>query len=534
MKRLYIGIVVLGMVFALSLLITPSAFANQIPIAVAQISADGSAFSSEITVTQGRSYSITLSAAHSQDPDGWTAPGTGISQGGQCRWYTKLDNPESGGGGGLQLGQLVAFDTIINNPFDPEACTVAAGFHTFNDAPGMYTYNVLQITDAGGASSRIANIIVTVAAAQASNSAPIAPALIMASPLCDPFGYNSDCPTPIIYPTETGLPVLPPQTSINALAVIPQKLKEHKTIIAFALAAGTAALNAPLIVSNIISSLAQFTQFIGSFLSVRKRKDRWGIIVDSDFGRPIAQAAVQIFDAAFNRLKETQITGADGQFAFLLPFGRYYIIVSRPGFVFPARKKPPTTLRRGERLYLGEAFEIKDQDAEKIPHLIIPMDREEGAPANSSLFRLYWDKFIELIDKIGLVFLFAGVAINTYLFIVAPGILNTIFEILYLILLLFKLYILLFHQKGIGMVVDKATHKIVRLAVVRLYDAATNRIVQTRVTNQNGRFFILAPRGEYTASIAKPGYKTLIIDKLQIKSNTSKVVALNIELEPEK
>ncbi|MEO6078050.1 MAG: carboxypeptidase-like regulatory domain-containing protein, partial [Candidatus Andersenbacteria bacterium] len=131
----------------------------------------------------------------------------------------------------------------------------------------------------------------------------------------------------------------------------------------------------------------------------------------------------------------------------------------------------------------------------------------------------------------GFVFLFIGGAINTYLLLIQSGWLNIAFEILYLLLFCFKLYILLSHQRGVGSVLDRASRKTLDLSIVRLYDAATNRIVQTRVTNKNGRFFILAPRGSYTVSVSKPGYKTLLIDKVQIKGNTSKAISMDFALE---
>ncbi|MCE9643521.1 MAG: carboxypeptidase-like regulatory domain-containing protein [Candidatus Andersenbacteria bacterium] len=317
-------------------------------------------------------------------------------------------------------------------------------------------------------------------------------------------------------------------------SVIAKAIAEKAKAITSSLAAAALALSTPFLASNILPNIAQWGRFLGSFFTVHKRKDRWGIVVDSDLGKPVAQAVVQVFDAEFNQLKETQVTGNDGQFGFLLPVGKYYIVASESGFVFPARKKPPVTLRDGERVYLGEEFEITDQDPEKIPHLVVPMDREETAPVGNTALRRYWDQLIEFVDRVGFVFLFIGGAINTYLLLLVPGKLNIVFEVLYLLLFILKLYILLSHQRGIGSVVDRGSRKMLDLSIIRLYDAKTNRIVQTKVTNKNGRFFILAPKGEYTASVSKPGYKTLLINKLHIKSNSSKALALDFALEPVK
>jgi hypothetical protein len=296
-----------------------------------------------------------------------------------------------------------------------------------------------------------------------------------------------------------------------------------------AIAVGVAA-SIPAIAFNILPQLSHFFQFFGSFFSLHKRKTRWGIVVDSDLGRPISRAIVQVFDAKFHQLKETQITGPDGQFGFLLPPGSYYLIVSESGFLFPARKKPPTVLQNNERIYLGEEFETDERDPDKVPHLVVPMDREAASPVAQMIFWRFAEHALALVDGVGLGFLIVGAAINTFFLLTVPGRLNIFFEVLYLVLFALKLYILLSHQKGLGTVVDGTTGAVIDLAIVRLYDTKSNRIVQTRVTNVHGKFFLLVPRGMYTATVAKAGYKTTTVQDLKISGNTSKALALDFKL----
>ncbi|OGY31702.1 MAG: hypothetical protein A3C02_01570 [Candidatus Andersenbacteria bacterium RIFCSPHIGHO2_02_FULL_45_11] len=299
-----------------------------------------------------------------------------------------------------------------------------------------------------------------------------------------------------------------------------------------AIAAGIAAA-IPALIANILPQLSHFLQFFGSFFSIHKRKTRWGIVVDSDLGRPISRAIVQVFDAKFHQLKETQITGSDGQFGFLLPPGSYYLVVSESGFLFPARKKPPTVLQKNERIYLGEEFETDEQDPDKVPHLVVPIDREAASPVAQMMFWRFAEHALALLDGVGLGFLIVGAVINTFFLLTIPGRMNIFFEVLYLVLFALKLYILLSHQKGLGTVVDGATGSPIDLAIIRLYDTKTNRIVQTRVTNVHGKFFLLVPRGMYTAAVAKAGYKTITETSLKISGNTSKALALDFKLIPE-
>lgn len=405
------------------------------------------------------------------------------------------------------------------------------------------------------------------------------------TPSCNPFGYNSDCSTPTPTPvttlepspsdTPTATPVVPTDqptiqpdpcspesadcggivetvasvikeigepvatavTNIVAalMGVTPVEVmefvRENGVAVATTLAMTGTALSAPLIATNILPQFVQWGRFLG-FFGIRKRKDRWGIVVDSDLGTPIARAVVQVFDATFNQLKETQITGSDGQFGFLLPPGKYYLVANIAGFTFPARKKPPLVLQENERVYLGEEFILSDENPENIPHIIVPMDRETQVSAVRTMFARYMEILVSIIDRIGFAFLIIGGTTNTYLLLLYPSILNICFEVLYLVLFAFKLYVLAFHKREVGNVIDSVTKQKLDLAIVRLYDVKTNRIIQTRVTNKDGKFFLILPRGTYTASVARPGYETSTINNLVIKGSKSQAISMDFALKP--
>lgn len=57
-----------------------------------------------------------------------------------------------------------------------------------------------------------------------------------------------------------------------------------------------------------------------------------------------------------------------------------------------------------------------------------------------------------------------------------------------------------------GVVYDSQKKLPVDLAIVRLIDNATGRVVQTRVTDKVGRIFFFAPKGTYRIEVAKPGF----------------------------
>ncbi len=132
---------------------TPACVANQAPVAVATVSKDSATYTDSITVTQGVATPIYLSASGSSDPNGWTDPTNGVSSGGKCEWNRDLNQ-------GAPTFEL----PVINNPASLSACNISLGNLTFNDAPGIYTYQVLRITDKPGLQSNIDTVSVTVQA----------------------------------------------------------------------------------------------------------------------------------------------------------------------------------------------------------------------------------------------------------------------------------------------------------------------------------------------------------------------------------
>lgn len=149
---------------------------NNPPVSVASISAANGAFGSSITVEQSTPVSIKLSANGSSDPDGWTTPGTGVSQGGKCEWNSDLNQGAP------------TFESTVVDPSSPAACQISLGTLVFNDVPGTYTYNLLRITDAAGAQSNNGAVSVTVVAkgSPTPTASPTATASPSATPTFDP------------------------------------------------------------------------------------------------------------------------------------------------------------------------------------------------------------------------------------------------------------------------------------------------------------------------------------------------------------
>ena len=164
---------------------------NQPPVAIATISTDGVNYSDSVMVMQSvptRIYLAASSAAGaSSDPDGWGD----ITDNGKCEWNADLN----------QGAPTFEAPQTVNNPASASACNKnnvqldvydgnPDGFLTFNDAPGLKTYQVLRIND-GTADSNIDTVQVNVTAQP--------PPTVDMVARSDPGGSYSDGPIYVNY-----------------------------------------------------------------------------------------------------------------------------------------------------------------------------------------------------------------------------------------------------------------------------------------------------------------------------------------------
>ncbi|MFA5020813.1 MAG: carboxypeptidase regulatory-like domain-containing protein [Patescibacteria group bacterium] len=67
-------------------------------------------------------------------------------------------------------------------------------------------------------------------------------------------------------------------------------------------------------------------------------------------------------------------------------------------------------------------------------------------------------------------------------------------------------FALFWFRKGWGTVYNSITKRPIDLALVRLYDAKSDRLLASRVTDKDGRYIFLVDPGEYYLKVEKPGF----------------------------
>jgi hypothetical protein len=178
--------------------------------------------------------------------------------------------------------------------------------------------------------------------------------------------------------------------------------------------------------------------------------------------------------------KNPVLTDAQGRYVFLVPNGRYRLRVEKAGFV---------TVQRDINIRLNVV-------AEQVTLSLIPV-----TPTEIALAILQTEEAQEVANITAPIV--AVIALGN---LVAAA---NLFSLLHYFWFLLTQPILLFgrrKRKGWGIVYNALSKRPVDLAIVRLIHAEKKLILQTRITDAEGRYFFTVKPGTYRIEVARTGY----------------------------
>ncbi|MEX1112453.1 MAG: FG-GAP-like repeat-containing protein [Candidatus Andersenbacteria bacterium] len=270
----------------------------------------------------------------------------------------------------------------------------------------------------------------------------------------------------------------------------------------------------------------------GSGLDVQgsaSAKARTGKVVHFKTGEPIAAVQVMVYGAD-GKLRATERTNLKGEFSSMFPAGEYMIAVKAPGFAFsPAASR--TIRPEAGILYSGGKLNVPEGG--KPLEIIIPM-KPTGHQVKSLTTRMLhlWQTTQRIGRILSWPIFIIGALINTVLIFLAPSPFYLFIEVLYVALVIIKVALEIRVRPAYGLVRDAITHVPLDLAVVRLFEHGTNRVIMTRVTDGQGKFFALPPSGTYTVTVTKPGYAVFSKENVLISSAQDSVLQITADLMP--
>ena len=246
-------------------------------------------------------------------------------------------------------------------------------------------------------------------------------------------------------------------------------------------------------------------------------------------GEPIAGVQVMIYGAD-GKLRSTDRTNERGEFSSLFPVGDYTLGVHAPVFIFAGSVSSLSRVTTG-LVYTGGKIQVTD--ATKPLDISIPMKpAQEEVGSWSVRFLHLWQSIQYIARMVSWPVFILGSLSNTVFVFLQPGFGLLGIELLYVVLIIIKVAMEVHVRPAYGLVRDAITHVPLDLAVVRLFDQTSKRLIMTRVANSQGKFFALPPSGTYMITVTKPGYAPFSRDNVVIQSEEDSVLQITADLMP--
>ncbi len=247
-------------------------------------------------------------------------------------------------------------------------------------------------------------------------------------------------------------------------------------------------------------------RLFGFFFWRRKKFRDWGTVYDVDSGRPIPLAVVKIIDKETGLSKETKITDSLGSYYFLVSPGTYALDPEKKEFSEFTNNDLSAFPVWTEKTYQYQPLEFKEYakvDAD------IPMKLVDGnfSPLPKKGF---W-KFM-----FGIIF-WTGLFLNLAIFAITPSVFNALMIFVYLVLEVIRRF-----GKGRSKwgIVTNAEGVPQSFVTLKLYKEENRELVARTITDEKGRYFLIANPGNYILTAETIGGKKDEA-KLSLKSRSS-------------
>ena len=252
-------------------------------------------------------------------------------------------------------------------------------------------------------------------------------------------------------------------------------------------------------------------------------------VVDAQTGRRLAGIKL-VVKGMDDKIWSKAITTEQGEAAMQLPVGQYRVQLKEDVYSFtPAGSKIP--VQPGEVVYAGGNLQVKRQDEPMT--ILVPLKRAGGEIKSWRMSILKSWQFVQRRSHLlAWPVYIAGSGLNTVLLLWVPQLQCLIIEIIYIVLVLIKVWMEVRQTPSYGVVRDAISRVPLDLAVVRLYEEKSNKLVLTRATNGQGKFFALPPSGLYTVTVTKPGYATFTKHGVAVGREQNTAMQIQTDLMP--
>lgn len=304
-----------------------------------------------------------------------------------------------------------------------------------------------------------------------------------------------------------------------------QVKKANEYVVAPAVAVSTA-VNAAYASSHFGGYLFFFLTQPASLFGMRRRKN-WGVVFNAVSHMPVDLAIVRLRRNSDGRIVQSTVTDAEGRYSFLVHPGAYRIEVSKVGLVFPSIVDMSIDEdAHYHDLYHGGTIEVT-QDATILTQNI-PVDpdgiEQPDAVVLKTQSKKMLHKSIALISPV-----FGGVV-----FAMRPSVfVALLFAAEIVTYFLFKRLAEPGQMKNWGTVFHQVTEEPVPKAVVRIFSARFNKLLDTQVTDLFGRYHFRVMDNVYYLTVTKEGFRKTETEPIDlVGSFTPIIIASDLPLAP--
>ncbi len=255
---------------------------------------------------------------------------------------------------------------------------------------------------------------------------------------------------------------------------------------------------------TLISSMWNLKSFGYTFEVLEGMRERIGFSRVTLFQQ--SGGIFQVWNSSAYGQLNPQTTPQDGTFAWYVPIGNYYVVAEGSGY------EPVQTAQT----FVTNSIVTMQIELKREPPTIKEVLNTPAAPLSKlgAVAGIISGEIVNAIQNFRVI-----PEVQKGVDVAAPAVLtasvaSTIvlslgFDLFPLLQYLITSPILLFwrrRRKSWGVVYDAITKMPIDLAIVRLYRLTDGRLVQSRVTDSNGRYFFLADQGEFRISVTKKSF----------------------------
>jgi len=242
-----------------------------------------------------------------------------------------------------------------------------------------------------------------------------------------------------------------------------------------------------------------YTDNTSDFINLDMKVVSFGRVTDSSTGQPIAGAKVTFntYDAGPSGQSNPQFTNANGEYYIVLPIGQYTATIEKTGY---------STFNSLSFKSEGDIY-YRDFQLIKLPKNPLEAINFTGKIIQQEIKEVIDNEIIEEGTK--KIAVPATIVVVTANAVTAGTLAATLIPYLISLASALTQPLLIIKRrkrKQWGIVYNAITKVPIDLAIIRLLDAQTNRIIRTFVTDRLGRYYFITQPGKYKLNIIKAGY----------------------------